>query len=187
MIKEIWVPAITWKKGIKADFTGYYEVSNLGRVKSLGNGKTHKTERILNLGKTRDGYQTIGLCKGGKKKTFRVNRIVWESFNGQIPEGMHVNHINEDKLDNHLDNLNIMSPKENNNWGTRIERLSKSIIQYTLDGVYVHTWLNTAIVEKELGHLGYDSAHIWECCNGKRKTHKGYIWKYKEENSLRDA
>lgn len=101
---------------------------------------------------------------------------------------MQINHINEDKTDNRLENLNLMTCKENNNWGTRNERAGKSVAksqskmveQYTLNGVHFMTWFSAKGVVEELGHLGYDSAAICKCCKGKQNTHKGYIWKYKE-------
>lgn len=164
-----------------------YEVSNYGRVRSLNYLRTGKT-RILSPFKTGGGYLQVGLWKDGKGKLYKVHRLVWEAFNGPIPEGMQVNHINEDKTDNRLENLNLMTPKENLNWGTRNERAGKSIAksrskmveQYTLSGVYLCTWPSTISVERELGHLGFRTSHISECCNGKHKSHKGYIWKYAE-------
>lgn len=149
-----------------------YEVSSNGRVKNK------KTGRILRPRKTRKGYLQIGLRKDGKKKCFRVHRLVWESFNGPIPEGMQINHINEDKTDNRIENLSLMTCKDNNNWGTRNKRISKPVEQYTLSGIYLRTWPSIINVERELGQLGFRCGSICSCCKGKQKTHKGYIWKY---------
>lgn len=162
-------------------YEGLYQVSNLGRVKSLNYHLTGK-EQILRPGKDRiGGYLQVGLSKGGKRKHFKVHRLVWEAFNGPIPEGYECNHINEDKTDNRLENLNLMTPKENTNWGTRNERVAKAqrkmVEQYTLDGIHICTWFSVRGLEKE---LGYFQSYISNCCNGKHKTAYGYKWKYAE-------
>ena len=111
-------------------FEGIYQASNFGRVKSLeridARGNRAK-ERILKA-KLVCGYYQVCLCKQSIKKTYLVHRLVWEAFNGQIPENMQINHINEIKSDNRLSNLNLMTAKENSNWGTRNERVSKKNI-----------------------------------------------------------
>ena len=163
-----------------------YWASNFGRIKSLNYHRTGK-EKILRPEKTR-GYLQVLLYKDRKRHMFRVHRIVWEAFNGPIPEGMEVNHVNECTWDNRLENLNLLTHKENNNWGTRNKRAGngiaksrrKMVNQYTLGGEHIMTWFSAKGVEEELGHLGYYQTAICACCQGKRKTHKGYIWKYKE-------
>lgn len=167
MFREIWKPI--------PGYEGLYWVSDLGRVKSLKRGK----ERILSPGKTRGGYLYIVLYKNGKGKNCYVSLLVWEAFNGPIPEGMQVNHINENKQDNRLENLNLMTPKENSNWGTRnirrVKAQSKMVEQYTLDGTHVCTWFSVIGIKRE---LGYSNGNISLCCNGRYKTAYGYIWKY---------
>lgn len=168
-------------------YEGLYQASNYGRIKSLNYKRTGK-EQLLKPSKESCGYLQVRLYRDGKPKWYKVHRLVWEAFNGPISEGMQINHINEDKTDNRLENCNLMTPKENTNWGTRNERIgvkigklrSKPVEQYTLDGVYVCTWPSTASVERELGHLGFDQGNISLCCIGKHKTHKGFIWKYAE-------
>lgn len=168
-----------------------YEVSNLGGARSLNYMHTGKIKLLkLNLQKT--GYLQVTLYKNKKPITYKVHRLVWEAFNGEIPEGMQVNHINEVKTDNRLENLNLMTPKENSNWGTAIQRrvekqkgvrrpyvnqnLCKTVLQFTLDGVLVKQWPST----KECCRNGFNQGHVAECCRGERKTYKGFIWKYKE-------
>ena len=181
MNNEIWKPVL--------DYIGLYEVSNLGRVRSLKFNKF----RILKPFKTKKGYLHVDLCKDGKRKAFNIHRLVWETFNGKIPDGMQVNHINEDKTDNFVfvnpdgsvdldkSNLNLMTPKENTNYGTRNKRvsvamtngkLSDPVLQLTLDGELVREWPSMS----EADRYGYNSSHISSCCNGKRKSHKGFKW-----------
>jgi hypothetical protein len=60
------------------------------------------------------GYRCVTvLCKDGQRRTLKVHRIVWEWFNGDIPQGIHVDHIDGDKTNNHIDNLRLLSASEN--------------------------------------------------------------------------
>ena len=177
---EIW-------KDIKG-FEGIYQASNLGRVKSLSRFKKGKNgssvtvkERILKPKINSCGYFQVGLFKNSIGKFYMVHRLVFETFNGSIPEGLQVNHINEIKSDNRLSNLNLMTPKENTNFGTGIERrakkLSKVVLQFTLEGILIKEYPSTKQVERETGFL---QQNISNCCNGKQKTAYNYIWRYKE-------
>lgn len=171
MFREVW-----------KDVLGYegYMVSNLGRVKSLNYHRTGK-EKILRPGKDKKGYLQIGLWKDGKVKYFRVHRLVWIAFNGPIPEEMQINHNDEVKTNNNLENLNLMTQKANINWGTHNRRvakaLSKMIEQHTLDSTHICTWFSAMGIHRE---LGYSLGNIWSCCNGMRKTAYGFVWKYAE-------
>ena len=173
---EIW-------KDIKG-FEGLYQVSNYGRIKSLNRlyarGNKQK-EKILKLTINPRGYYQIGLRKQSIVKWYLVHRLVYEAFNGTIPEGLQVNHINEVKTDNRLSNLNLMTHKENINWGTGIERStnkrSKPVLQFTLDNILVKEYSSTKQVERD---NGFNHSHISACCNGKYKQMYGFKWKYKE-------
>ena len=166
-----------------------YQVSNLGRVKSLErlDARGHKRkEKLLKPLISSIGYYLVGLCKNSKVRFYLVHRLVWEAFNGQIPENMQVNHINEIKSDNRLKNLNLMTPKENTNYGTGIERstkkringkCSKSVLQFTLDNILVKEYPSINQAERE---LGFAHTNISACCKGKYKTAYNYKWKYKE-------
>lgn len=171
MKKEIW-------KSIKG-----YEASNFGRVRSLdhwrdnGAGGYMQKGRILKPGKNSSGYLQVTLCKDGKRKIFYVHRLVWEAFNGKIPEGMEVNHINEDKTDNRYpENLNLLTHGDNIRYGTanqkRAEKLSGSVLQLTLDDVLVKEWPSMREAERN----GYNHNGISACCLGKLKTYMGFKW-----------
>lgn len=181
-MKEVW-------RDIKG-YKGIYQVSNLGRVKSISryrkgksNSLVYLPEKILNPKKGKNGYLNVGLSKNGIPKTYYVHRLVYETFRGKIPFWMQVNHINEDKTDNRLENLNVLTPKANLNWGTaqkrRSEKESKVVYQYDLDGNFIKMWSSTHKPEIE---LGYSNGSIAACCIGYRnqKTAYGFIWRYEQ-------
>ena len=183
-------------------FVGLYQVSNFGRIRSLDRWindsrcKRFIKGKILKPKKERNGYLRVDLWKNGKVKQFYIHRLMWEAFNGEIPEGLQVNHINEIKTDNFVfvnpdgsvdlqkSNLNLMSPKENCNWGTRNKKVSEKhigvfntkcsdpVLQLTLDRQLVKEWPSAREAERNGFHHGSISA----CCSGKLKQHKGYIW-----------
>lgn len=86
----------------------HYFVSDCGRVKNT------KTGRIRKASEDKDGYLTFGLCSGGRRLTHRANRLVWMSFFGQIPPGMEVDHIDSNRQNNRLENLQLLTRSENN-------------------------------------------------------------------------
>lgn len=170
---EIWKP--------KKDYEGLYEVSNFGRVKSLGNGNSNNSkERILKPDTDRNGYLKVLLYKDGKRKKNLVHRLVAEVFIPNPDNLPCVNHKDENKTNNSVENLEWCTHEYNNNYGTRNKKvaktLSKPVLQFTLDGEFVREWPSV----KECGRNGFSQGRVCQCCNNKRKSHKGYIWKYKE-------
>ena len=158
------------------NYEGLYQASNMGRIKSFYGLK----EKILKPKISHNGYYRVALFKNSIRKFYQVHRLVYEAFNGQIPEGLQVNHINEIKTDNSPSNLNLMTPKENTNYGTGIERCAKkrsnSVLQFGLQGNFVKEYLSATQVERE---TGFNQSSIRACCKGKRKTAYGFKWKYK--------
>lgn len=153
-------------------YEGLYQANNCGEIKSL------RRDRILAARKHK-GYLQLSLCKNGESKTYAVHRLVWIAFNGPIPEGYEVNHLNERPWDNRLENLNLMTRKENINWGSHNIKMGKAhrkkVEQYTLDGDHICTWCSAKMVEYI---LGYKSNNISACCYGVRKTAYGYVWRF---------
>lgn len=96
MKKEIWKPVVGYE--------GLYEVSNFGRVKSL-NCYNYKEPRIMKLGKRPDGYLSVGLSKNNTQKTKTVHRLVAEAFIPNPNNLEMVNHRDEDRTNNHVENL----------------------------------------------------------------------------------
>lgn len=162
-------------KDIK-DYEGLYQVSNWGRVKSLW---FRKEKILIAVGDTK-GYLKVCLCKNGKKKTFKVHRLVAEAFIPNPENFPYINHKDEVKTNNRVDNLEWCTSEYNNNYGTRIERdaktKSKTVLQFSKTGDFIREWSSTA----ECGRNGFSQGNVAACCCEKRKSHKGFIWKYKE-------
>lgn len=176
--EEIW-------KDIKG-YEGQYQVSNMGNVRSLNYHRSGKC-KIMKLSLNHIGYLYVCLKVNGIQKTYRVSRLVAQAFvpNDDPEHKTQCNHINEDKLDNRACNLNWMTPKENVNWGTCIERRnlkninhnkSKAVRQLTKDGVLVTIWPSAMEAQRN----GFCESHITACCNNKKGfyTHKGYKWEW---------
>ena len=166
-------------------YEGLYQVSSMGRVKSLErkvpkrNGERTVKERILKPITDRYGYLIVCLCAGGKQKMFKVHRLVYQAFHKNPENKLCVNHIDENKTNNAASNLEWSTYEENNNHGTHNERMaktqSKPVGQYTRDGELVKVW---ASVSEAGRRAGFDRGTISSVANGKRKTHKGFIWRY---------
>lgn len=164
------------------EYAGLYQASNLGNVKRFyKNGKV----RILKQYKVKN-YCLVTLYINSIKKLFYVHRLVWETFNGKIPEGIEVNHIDENPSNNKLENLNLLTHTDNINWGTRNlkasqslknnVKLSKTVLQKTRNGEVIREWPSGNEVQRE---LGFDQRNISRCCIGARPSAYGFVWQYK--------
>ena len=193
MIKEIWKTAV-YDGEI---YEGLYKVSNLGRILSLNYWNTGRAELLTPI-KNTYGYFFVNLWKNRKRKGCLVHRVVAETFLPN-PEGKPcINHkiqgekgkkinmviFNEDgSIDKERTTIEWVTYKENNDYGTHNERvsktmtngkLSKKVLQFSLTGELIREWPSTAECERN----GFNKGKVSECCNGKRKTYKGFIWKY---------
>lgn len=164
-------------KDIKG-YEGLYQISNYGNVKSLNYNNTKKG-KILKTFIMRTGYIGIGLNKNNKRKPFKIHRLVAEAFIPN-PENLPVvNHKNEKKNDNRVENLEWCTYKYNSNYGScklkKIHKANKKVKQYTLDGKYIKTWESIKEASISYNLKGYSISY---CCNGKRNHAGGYKWKY---------
>ena len=181
-------------------YEGLYKVSNLGRIISLNYLHTGRAE-LMNPVKTKYGYLQVLLYKNGKRKMCKVHRLVAETFLPN-PEGKpEINHkiegdegktlnmviFNKDgTINKEKTTIEWVTREENNNYGTRNERifekttngkLSKKVLQLTLNGELIREWPST----HECGRNGFNQGHVISCCNGKQKTHKGFRWMYADD------
>ena len=179
-------------------YEGLYKVSNWGRILNLNYRNTGR-ERLMNPGKDKGGYFRVCLRKNGKWKTCKVHRLIAETFlpnpegkpqvNHKIEgdEGKKINMVifnTDGSIDKERTTIEWVTPKENSNYGTRNERifekttngkLSKPVLQFTLDGEFIREWPSTM----ECGRNGFSQSHVAECCRGERKSAYGFLWMYK--------
>lgn len=151
-----------------------YSVSDSGEVRNDITGK------ILKQTIDRDGYHMATLHYGlnGKRRWVGVHRLVAEAFIPN-PDGLPiVNHKDENKDNNAVDNLEWCSASYSTNYGTRnyktAKKLSKRVYQYE-DGELVGWYDSTKLAGK---FLGVNFTHIADCCRGERKSAGGYKWSY---------
>ena len=167
-MKEIW-------KNIE----GYegYQISNLGRVKSLKFGK----ERILKPNKDKDKYLIVCLCKQGIKKMCKVHRLVASAFIENPNNFCELNHRDECKANNCVSNLEWCDRKHNINYGTRNQRAAASRINHpkrSKQVMCVETGIIYPSTIEAARQLGFSQGNISSCCNGRHKTCGGYTWQY---------
>lgn len=164
-MQEIW-------KDIKS-YEGLYQVSNLGNVKS-----NYTNKNLKFIGKE---YKCVKLYKNKEGNTFYIHRLVAELFIDNPDNKYQVNHKDENKYNNKVDNLEWCTHKENMNYGKKQDRESISktkynILQYDLEGNFIKEWFN---LREIIQNTNYKKGNIMLCC---RKTYKqayGYKWEYK--------
>lgn len=166
IIKEKW----------KQIFDTKYEISNYGRVKSFQYGK----EKILKPTQNKSGYLEIGLMiKPNVRKWFLVHRLVMIVFYpNENYHNLEVNHKDENKKNNRIDNLEWITSKDNCNYGTRNFRLS--INKERIPVECIETGIVYRSIKEASNKTNIYSSSINMCCTGyrNRKTAGGYHWRY---------
>lgn len=161
-------------------YEGLYQISNLGNVKSLNYGRTGK-EKILKPVKNKYGYLCVGLHKQEKLKTFNIHRLVAKVFIENPNNLPQVNHKDEDKTNNAVENLEFCTREYNLAYGTHNQRSAESRINHPKQSKQVlcvetgKIYPSTRDVARQ---LGFSQGNISQCCNGKLKQAYGYTWKY---------
>ena len=181
-------------------YEGKYQVSSLGRVKSLKDSHGNYREKILSPKPKGKDYLGIQLCKNGKYKPFYIHRLVALHFIPNPNNYKEVNHIDENKTNNCVTNLEWCTKKYNANYGTRTQRIAeKSAITQKINGKNkgskhpkahkvqcITTGRKFKTIKEAAEHYFINShANIIMCCQGKRKsagkhpiTGEKLIWKY---------
>lgn len=174
---EIWKDIVGWD--------GLYQVSSFGRVKSFRKKEPH----ILSSCVGKHGYNVVLLHDGkGKRKNERVHRLVAQAFIPNANNYPYINHKDENKTNNCVNNLEWCTAEYNSNYGTCKERIgdsnSKAILKYDLEGNYICGYKSMAEAERT---EGINHATISICCSGRVSYQCGYIWIYKgDEHTIKD-
>lgn len=168
-----------------------YMISNLGNVKSLKYGK----ERMLKQKINKNGYCNIAICKDGKQKTYLVHRIVATHFLPNPNNLPQVNHRDENKQNNCVENLEFCTHQYNNTYGTRLEKCSKSmigknkgkishhkyIVQLSLNDIPIEVYSSLSDASRK---TKTNKGKICECCKGTRNKTNNYKFKYLSDIQL---
>ena len=159
-------------KDIK-NYEGLYAITPEGEVWS------YRNKRFLKPMDNGKGYLYVNLFRDNEKKNYLIHRLVGEAYIPNPENLPEINHKDENKTNNCLQNLEWCDRKYNNNYGACITKRSNShkkpILQYDLDGNFVREWSSATDVSKEV------QANICKCLKGQNKTAYGYKWKYKED------
>lgn len=171
-----------WKDIEKYD---NYEISNYGVI------RIKKSKKILKYQIDKDGYYVVNLYKNSKFKHFRVSRLVAQTFISNPNNLPVVNHKDENKQNNCVDNLEWCTVAYNNAYGTkgkrpgekqknrlRYTKSNRKIAQYDLHDNFIGTYKSIMTIAKKLNN---DGTHIVDVCKGRRKTAYGYKWRYIDE------
>lgn len=191
---ETWAPVVGYE--------GLYEISTLGRIRSLSrrrSGRTHNskgefffytTPKLLTPKLGSAGYMQVGLSKNGKAKTCHMHRMMAEAFIQNTNNYAQVNHIDGNKANFALENLEWCTPSQNGKHAYNVlgripatrgkvgkdAHSSRAVVQKTLSGDVVAVWGSGM----DAVRAGFDSGRICRCCKGESRTHKGYRWEYAE-------
>lgn len=187
-MQEIW-------KDVK-NYEGLYQISNLGRVKSLKtwirqyNNYVEK-ERLLKPCVNSAGYYIVVLYKDKHKKTFSLHRLIAQAFIPNPNNYPQINHIDGNKKNFNINNLewctqsyNMIHAFKNGlekpskpmlNKKGELNPLSKKVLQYDKNKTFIKEYesYTKALLETKINHIS-------DCCNGKLKTAGGFIWKWKQ-------
>ena len=181
-------------------YEGKYSVSTDGRIYS------HISNKWLKPGISKSGYESVELFSEGIGKRLLVHRLVAGAFIPNPDNKEQVNHKDENKRNNSVQNLEWSTRKENMNYGTRLFRqknstdysdkkrkliarkngkaVAKPVLQIDRSGNVIHRFCSIAAAQNA---LGVKRSHIVECCKGQRKSSIGYLWRYEGSVDLLES
>lgn len=179
---EEWRPVVGYE--------GSYEVSSMGNVRSLDRlnvGGSWLKGRLMKTAMTHNGYMRVKLSSKGKQTGYFVHRLVAQAFITNPDDKPQVNHINENKTDNRVSNLEWVTIRENAVHGTRVQRITANtdyvLLAKKLAKAVTATHLRSGEAlyfpsMQEAQRNGFHAGNISSCCKGERTHHKGYVWEY---------
>ena len=180
-----------WKDAV--GYEGLYKVSNKGNIYSVERKSYIGRKcggRTLKPFCREDGYPEINLRKNGIRKNKLIHRLVAEAFIPNPKSFLEVNHLDENKKNNCVENLEWCDAMYNNNYGTRIERVSKKVRAINIKTGEVIAFDST----REAGRKGYSNGGVSQACRGVYKSsngkligdghlYKGHRWSYEKEEA----
>lgn len=192
MDKEIWKPVVGYE--------GLYEVSTLGRVKrlarmivdSMGRNVWYREKILFNRISKSTGYPCVNLSKNGKVSSINVHKLIADAFIPNPDSLPCINHIDENRSNSVLSNLERCTYAHNNNYGTikrkrlatrrkNLEGLHKTIYQYSKDGELIAEYhCGVQQLEEKLGYC------LSTCLAGNSKTAHGYVFSYDKTFSYKE-
>lgn len=188
IVKEVWIST--------SELEGYYEVSNLGRVRSIDRLTSRKdtgtiltlTGKVLAQSADNCGYRRVRLCINKKNITRKVHRLVAEAFIENVCNKPQVNHIDGDKQNNNVSNLEWVTNGENQKHaietGLKVVRSGESATRFErfVDVFKNGEYITTLAGNIDMKEKGFDFRLVSACLKGKRNTHRGCTFKIKEED-----
>lgn len=178
-MQEIW-------KDIE-NYEGIYQVSNLGRVRSLNYRNTNKI-KLLSVHTNTKGYLDAHLAKNGISHHCVIHRLVAKAFISNPNNLPQVNHIDGNKKNNCINNLEWCNNSQNMKHAYKMGMIHKmigvnnpkhkAVYQYDLKGNFIKKW---EYIQKAADCLNIKQSGITCCCQGIYKTSSGFIWKYADK------
>lgn len=157
------------------NYEGLYAITDDGRIWS------YISRRFITGSVNNKGYVRVDLYKEGKRKSFAIHRLVLETFKPvEGMEKLQANHIDENKLNNNLSNLEWTTPRENTlyssyKWKDKKKGSVKPVAQYDLDGKLIATYKSQSEAARQTGINRYCISNVFR---GHRHTAGGYYWRY---------
>lgn len=153
-------------------YEGKYAITSCGKVWS------YTTKKFLRTHKNSNGYERISLFKDNGSKSLAIHKLVAMAYLPNPDNLPQINHKDENKENNYVNNLEWCTNKYNSNYGTRNERMARAKWKKVLCIELNRIFDSEKQAEREL-NIGV--ARISECCSGKNKTAGGYHWRYADE------
>ena len=167
------------------NYEGIYQVSNLGNVRDIITDR-HRKPKNLTLNH-RSGYYSVMLCKDKTQKNVLVHRLVAQSFIPNPQNKPQVNHIDGNKQNNCVDNLEWCTAKENLQHASKMGLLQKekqirkrTVYQFSLSGTFIKEWESYFDAAKS---LNVRPVNIYRCLSGEHNSSCGYIWSWEQNLS----
>lgn len=164
-----------WKKIIYNEITTDYSVSDKGEVRK------DTTNHLMKL-QIQQGYSHVTIQINGKPKRFRVHRLVAEAFIPNPDGKPYVNHIDGNRQNNSITNLEWVTPAENTrhavDTGLMLPTRERAVVQFSLDGGKIAEYVSISAAARETNSK---DEKICLCCQLQREQHNGYQWRYKNE------